>query len=538
MIKQIALKEFYNNLLSARFSIGFLICLALIPFTLAVNIKDYREQVIAFGIDSQSAEESMQVRVYSGLKPQIVKPPEPLSIFCRGISTNVATRAPIRLWERYMGEFGTSSVRENPLLNSFSTMDFCSILALVLSLFALLFTYDATSGERESGTLKLMLTQPIGRWKVLLGKLCGVCLTLLPMIVFCFLLSVLIIVLSRQVILSPSDWLRVAMLFGVGLVYFGLFMLIGVLISCLVRSSSASIVLCLFAWVFFSFIVPSLSNSLATRMIAMPSHEDLRQSKDELDNEFKEKYWNYAQSLYQENGRGAFSWSQTGMSGDASADGYMEFGGLSPVYAELMQKVSSYGEPLRLEYADKKWALQKSQLDQMEAQSKLAGRLALVSPTEVFRQVASALCRTNADSYMDFIHGVWLYRDSFISYLKDKDAFNSCLWFTGQDPRTFMDADDQVRIRSGGVFSSMDELNQYMAQHGQDWSLMTKVPIPGSDYIEYPFLNLADLPSFKWQGAPVLEGLRSSAIKLSAIVCAGVLLFFLTFVSFVRYDVR
>jgi len=41
MIWKIAKKEFLLNLISARFVIGFLLCLFLIPFTLTVNIDEY-----------------------------------------------------------------------------------------------------------------------------------------------------------------------------------------------------------------------------------------------------------------------------------------------------------------------------------------------------------------------------------------------------------------------------------------------------------------------------------------------------------------
>ena len=39
MILSIALKEFYANLISARFTIGFLLCLFLIPFSVIVIIS-------------------------------------------------------------------------------------------------------------------------------------------------------------------------------------------------------------------------------------------------------------------------------------------------------------------------------------------------------------------------------------------------------------------------------------------------------------------------------------------------------------------
>ena len=47
---------------------------------------------------------------------------------------------------------------DNPYLNILSSIDIVFIFEVVLSLMALLFAYDALAGEREQGTLRLVLT--------------------------------------------------------------------------------------------------------------------------------------------------------------------------------------------------------------------------------------------------------------------------------------------------------------------------------------------------------------------------------------------
>ena len=120
MVFSIAMKEFYNNLVSARFVIGFLLCLFLIPFSLFVSINDYRSQVRAYEVDRKVAEENnTSIRVYSRLRPELVKPPEPLSIFSRGISYNIGNKIKIQFDEKPFMTTGKSLDRENPFLNSF-----------------------------------------------------------------------------------------------------------------------------------------------------------------------------------------------------------------------------------------------------------------------------------------------------------------------------------------------------------------------------------------------------------------------------------
>ncbi len=537
MILSIALKEFHNNLLTARFTIGFVLCLFLIPFSLVVNLKDYREQLKAYEIERVNVEKSYQVRVYSALRPEIVRPPEPLSVFSKGISDNMGNKFKILLGRQVVGASGLQTARENLLLNSFFSMDFCTILVVILSLLAMLFTYDACSGERESGTLRLMLANPVHRWKVLIGKLIGVCLTLLPVILFCFALSALIVLLAPQVSFSAGEWLRVGMLIPVSMVFFGLFMLIGLFFSCCLRSSSASIVLCLLVWVLSIFIIPNLANSLAASLVAPPSHGDMRVANEQVIAEFRKKMWAKLRSGFNQVGPEAFVWSME-QEEFMYIDMYMELAGGTRSTMDVYRQFFEFVEPLRIECADKKWVFQKEYIDKYVVQMRLAKRLALLSPTDVFRQVASALCRTDADTRsLRFLESLRRYRDDFIDYLEDKNLFSSYEYFTRQPPETFMDVDEIVRVRSGGQFNSIAEYRQWRKEGG-DGSPLEKVPIPGTEITDYPPLELTDMPVFEWKSPSMLGGLRQSMGKIAGIIIVGVVLFFLTFVYFVRYDVR
>ncbi len=213
MIGAVALKEFYSNLISSRFLLGFILCLVLIPFAMFVSISDYSSRARAYEMDRKQAGENNKPRVYSMLRPEIVKPPEPLSIFSAGIANQTGSSVKIYLGEKPMLAGGRSSTRENPLMNAFFSLDFTSILVLIVTLLAFLFTYDACSGEREKGTLKLVFTSSMSGRPSSLGK-CSVrrspCFRLFSSAIF-----------ERPdhrgesaVSLGPGEWTRVALMFG------------------------------------------------------------------------------------------------------------------------------------------------------------------------------------------------------------------------------------------------------------------------------------------------------------------------------------
>src|SRR5207247_2348188 len=102
--------------------------------------------------------------------------------------------------------------------------------SIVLSLFAILFAYDAVSGEKERGTLRLTFASAVPRDSYILGKLIGVFIALiipllLPMLAGCLLLPIL------GVPMNGDAWSRLALIIGCGLLTFGAFLTIALFVS-------------------------------------------------------------------------------------------------------------------------------------------------------------------------------------------------------------------------------------------------------------------------------------------------------------------
>lgn len=532
MIWKIAKKEFLLNLVSARFVIGFLLCLFLIPFTLTVNIDDYDNRMRVYRVDKADAEENFEeVRVYSQLRPEIVKPPEPLSVFCRGISGNVGNRVKIWLGEKPFLATGKAAIRDNPLLNSFFSIDFISIIAVIMSLLALVFTYDVCTREKEDGTLKLQLSNSLSRYKILLGKVVGVYLTLLPILLFCYILSVILILNSPNISFSAGEWARICLLFFSSLLCFTTFIFIGLLVSSRLRSSITSIIVCLFFWVFFVFIVPNLAVYLAESLKKVQSYDNLQYVLQDLDEQFENKCNEYSNALEQPDW-GMF-WNHRG-----GPDGEKLTVGNTKSMMEKVRKEYKFSEPLRVDYADKKWALQKAYLDDLDGQRRFSEMISLASPSELFCLIGASLCRADVASHLRFMKKVRDYHNQFIYFFKSKKLFSSFIYFTPQPPETFMTADEIINIRTGGECKNLEELGEWQDAHGGSWEILHKVDIPGTSYDEYPYIELSDVPRFYWQEPKIITDLKTSLGKLAALIIVSTVLFYLSFLSFTKYDVR
>ena len=531
MIWRIAKRDFLSNLLSARFVIGFLLCLFLIPFTLLVNLDEYSNQVRIYQIDKTRAEKSFkEVRVYSFLRPEIVQPPEPLSIFCKGISPNVGNKVNIWLGEKSLLAEGNMKVRDNPLLNSFFSIDFISIIVIIMSLLAIIFTHDVCTREKETGTLRQQLANSISRSKILLGKVSGVYITLLPIILFCYLLSFLLISFSPHIAFSAKEWVRIGILFFSSLVYFSVFIFIGLFISTQLKSSVTSMIVCLLLWVVFVFIIPNVSVYLAESLIRIESRDTLDYTAEKLNDELERSinYHKYRELEYPD-------WDNR--SSNSEPDGGIIISNCSRSFVEWQRLSTEYAVPLRIEYADKKWTFQKVYLDDLNRQRLFAERFSLLSPSESFRLISSTICRTDVDSHRRYMERTRTYRETFIDYLRSKNLFSSTIWFTPIPEENFLTGDEIVRYVSKGEIQNVEEWDR-IRKANKDQINQWYRSVPDYYHDDYPFLDVSDVPRFQFEAGSVLPNLSVVLYRLAGLLLVCIVLFYISFLSFMKYDVR
>ena len=535
MVVHLARKEFLNNLLTARFVIGFLLCLVLIPFSILINVSRFREKTAQFRIDSAAAETAVrEVRVYSKLRPEVVFPPGPLSVFSTGISDQVGNRVKIWLGDKPVLAAGKTAAGDNPFLASFFSVDFADIAAIIFSLLALIFSYDAFTREREDGTLKLGLSNPVSRSAILGGKVLGILLTLLPVLGFSFLISAVLVLFSRNIAFTAVDWGRIALLFAASLLYLSVFVLIGLFVSARSKTSVTSLVLCLFLWVLFVFLIPSLSANFAASFSRIQTRDNLDRVLADLDKQREEKIRQGYKTQGFSEGYSCW-WCSSG------TDGFIETYGNDRAGFETFRRKAMISEPIRLEYADIRWASQKAYLDGLSRQSRAARALSFVSPSGLFRAIVSAVCSTDLEAHLASMDRVRRYREVFIRYFEAKNAFSSFAWLTPVPPNSFQTEDALVSGRTGGEFKTEKALDDWASKQTDRmarWRKLGTVPLPSDGPQAFPFLDVSDMPRFTEPPRSLFKGLEGSVAGAGLLLTEIVLLFFLGFVAFARADVR
>ncbi|MBM3312422.1 MAG: hypothetical protein FJY80_13055, partial [Candidatus Aminicenantes bacterium] len=258
MLRLIVLKEIRQHLLSFRFLAVFVLLLVFVPATVLILTNDAVRQQDDYSRRQTEVENYLARYAHFNRLGNVVAPSQPPVAFLalvRGLTD-----------DPNLGSFD-----DDPLPVMFPLVDLTFIVAILLSLAALILAYDAVSGEREDGTLKLMLTNGVRRATILFGKIAGgAAVVFLPFLV-AMAAGMVVILLNPRVAWRGVDWGALAGILAGAFVYLGIFVGLGVWISSRHSSSSASILTSLFVWVLVVLVVPNLSPYVASLLRPTPS---------------------------------------------------------------------------------------------------------------------------------------------------------------------------------------------------------------------------------------------------------------------------
>lgn len=171
MLRTIIEKEFLKKILTFRFLTAFLLSIGLTTISAFVLLSDYTQEVVDY-----HARVKLHNETSSEELTYVDRKPSPLGVLFRGIAKNSARS--VRLVIDAHPET-IETIDDNPIFALFRTVDLTFIIGIVMSLLAVLFAYDAISGERETGTLSLILSNAIKKPTWILGKWLGGYLSLI-----------------------------------------------------------------------------------------------------------------------------------------------------------------------------------------------------------------------------------------------------------------------------------------------------------------------------------------------------------------------
>ena len=477
MIKILIEKELKAILLSPKFSAIFAVCSILIVLSIYIGIQEYKTSMTYYETTNALADQEMRDETnWMGVNTRVIRYPDPMQIFVSGIHNDIGRQAPI-------SQTGTiklynSNYSDNTIYAVFRSMDLMFIVKIVLSLFAILFTYDAINGEREAGTLKLNFANPIPRGSYIIAKIIGSWLGLLIPLLIPLLLGIVLLFLYR-IPMYFTHWMQLCLFLGVSVIYFSFFICLGILISSLTMRSSGSFLCLLVIWVGFVLIIPGAGVMISGQIKPVPTAAEI---SSQLSQKSRDLFGQFFETI-KKRSRETQS-SLEGLSDDERQSKSQEL--MSEQQKKIredeemiMQEIAKYDDLLNEEWRSKK-----------AERETLGFILSSFSPASAYQLAAMDIAGTGISLKTGYEDQLRNFRDIF-------NAFRS----------------KKIEESGGGAFIIMGN----------------NKPKP---------LDLSDVPRFTLAKTDLNKVIQATLIHISIIFIYILLTIAGSFIAFGRYDVR
>lgn len=419
-------KELLSSLLTLRLavSLGFTVILCVLTTLIGSleysrRVKDYQEAV------RREQEALDQATVYNQIDLDLLFPPQPLSILCRGISETAGYTVGIYVsWRPFppmpIGGFGGAG---GDAMRTLTQIDFATAVALVLSFLAVVLGFDGICGERERGTLRQVLANPVPRYQIVLAKLIGGCLSLWIPLTVAFGLALLVLQANPEVHFAGDDWVRLALFFFLSCLFLGQVFALSLMVSAFVQRSATSLAICLFAWlvsgVGYASVLPSLARYGAGEEI--PYQETLARN-DQVWARYNQAMADWEAKNPPPGPAYLKAWEQNGRIRYGHPRGYA-----------WRQERNAFDFAQRLENTDELYRIWEAQFAPLARQALLVDAWSILSPFTNYQVLSCRIARTTLDDRFYLRRLSEQFRQTYLSYLQGRNAFASRRWFT-DDP--------------------------------------------------------------------------------------------------------
>jgi ABC-type transport system involved in multi-copper enzyme maturation permease subunit len=397
MMRSIIEKELRETIGSAKFAVTFGICSLLIILSFYVGAENFRS------LERQhEAAKRENLRQMEGLtdwfavqQHRIFLPPQPLATLVTGVSNDVGRTIEVRGRGELVAD--DSRFNEDPIFAVFRFLDLDFIFQIVLSLFAILFAFDAICGEKERGTLKLTFANPVRKETYILGKLAGSYLALaipllVPILAGCAILLVLGIPMTGQ------EWVRLGLIIAAGLLYLGVYLAISVFVSGLVRRSSSAFLMLLVIWILSVLVLPRTAVLVAGRAVDVPGVDEVASQKSR----FNSQLW--------ATDRKAMAEFRPTAPKDSMEQTMAQFN-------KFMQSIADERDKKMQEFSGR---LNEDRENRQRVQRRVALGLARISPSAAFSLAVSSLAGTSVALEGAYKDAAAAYQQSYAAFMKQK----------------------------------------------------------------------------------------------------------------------
>ena len=409
MLWHIVQRELFQQFNSLRFMFAILLIVFLMILNAIGHIKQYKTRQIEYRQQVSTALKRLKGNS-NNLYNLVVRGPGELSkqpsklAFCAqgsedylptsifgwsaGWARGDSTYKVSGLW-RLMYDVSPPITATN-IFPTFLKIDWILIISIVLSFLALVFTFDAISGEVERGTLRLTLSNAVARGTVLAGKFLSILMSLGVVLLIGILMNLLL--LSGVLQLNGQEWGRIVGVSVVSLIYLSIFIALGLFVSSLTNRSATSLVILLLLWVIWVLLIPATFGTILSGFNQPLSSQDHRAQRSSQRKEITERY----------EARGLYDHVPTRVRPPTDA---------TLLWAQFLNEERRADIRLNKEF-----------LTTRIRQIQVAREFNRISPTAIVQYAVESLAGTGFQRHLDFLKNAERYADAFNDFLISADG--------------------------------------------------------------------------------------------------------------------
>lgn len=354
-------------------------------------------------------------------------------------------------------------------------LDWAFIIKIVFTLYVLLLGYSSVSGEKEQGTLRLILSNSHSRIKFLVSKYIAIILTVSIPLLIGVLISLIILGISIPHVLSVDNLLRILLMLIIAFAYLSIFAFLSLLISSLFHQSSLVLLVLLAVWILFAIIIPNVPSILSEEFSKVPSEYE---TANQVGPMIQKQIWERIETIRKRVQQGEIKTKQElkELTDDAFEQGQQD----------LARHYKSYN-------------------DAMKQRAKLARSLSRISPTALLQFASENIAQTGLIQEEQF----------------EKDARNYSAIY-----------DDYILKKVGKVVGTSP------LSFGTRIELNGKPIHIGSPRPEEYNGDKSDFPRFEESQPSIVRSLKNALLDLAGLILWNLVLAVLAFAAFIRCDIR
>ncbi|HJP32500.1 MAG TPA: ABC transporter permease subunit [Candidatus Latescibacteria bacterium] len=429
MIWTLVRKELLTNLLTNLLTLRLIVALA---FTVVLCLLTTLMGSLEFSVSVDAYQQALDERlealneatIYPRVEPHVLVPPQPVQILARGLAGGNGRRFEVFV-DEYQEGSGESvgSGEYDDLMQTLVRIDFSTVVAILLSFLAVVIGFDCISGEREQGTLRLLLSNPVPRAHIIAAKLVGGMLSLWVPLLLAYVVALSILLGNGDVQFSGDDWLRLGLMLALSCLVLGLVFAFSAMVSSITHNSATSLTVCLFVWLIAGVGYMNCLPGLTRYGVPYPP------------------FWEYLTKMREVRQTQAGEMEEWEARNPPPGAAYMKSYSAGPLTRYSHPRGNAWREQRArfrfdqmLEYADEDFKYRTANQMPLAQQEFLVDKWAVLSPLTNYRSLMKYLARSSLDDLFFFSHFGQRYRVTYVDYLRTKMSSASWRrWFT-DDP--------------------------------------------------------------------------------------------------------